>query len=65
MYIEQIMKVYTLTVYIIHIHVECANIMVSHYIWLNAECDFTYATNRFFIANVHGNLFVVTNYNHK
>jgi uncharacterized protein Usg len=65
MYIDQRMKVYTLTIYIIHIHVECANIIVSHYIWQIVEYDFMFATNRFFIVNVHGNLFIVANYNHK
>ncbi len=54
---------YMLTVYIIY--VEYFNIMVNHHLRLNVGCDFTYATNRFLVVNVHCNLFIVANYNRK
>jgi hypothetical protein len=30
--------------------------MGNHHLWLNVECDFNYATNRFLVTNVHFNL---------
>jgi hypothetical protein len=59
----QRMKVYILTVYIIH--VECDDIMLSHHLWLDVTCDFAYASNGILIVQVSYNLFLVTNFNHK
>jgi hypothetical protein len=57
------MKVYMLTVYIIH--VECDDNMLSHHLWLDVECNFTYATNRILVVHVGYNLFLIVNYNYK
>jgi hypothetical protein len=61
--INQHIKLYMLTIYIIH--VKCANIMVNHHLQLNVECNFTYVINGFLVASVDCNLFVVTNYSRK
>jgi hypothetical protein len=59
----QQMKVYMLTIYIIH--VECDDIILNHHLQLNVACNFAYATNEFFVVHVGYNLFLVANYNHK
>ncbi len=55
----QWMRLYMLTIYIIHI--ESANIMVSHHLLLNIQCDFIYATIGVLVACANYNLF----YSHK
>jgi hypothetical protein len=52
-----------LTIYIIH--GECDDIMLSHHLQLDVECNFSYVTNNIFVVHVGSNLFLVTNYNHK
>jgi len=59
----QQMKVYMLTVYIIH--VECDNIRLSHHMWLYVACDFIYVANKILVVHVVCNLFLVANYSHK
>jgi hypothetical protein len=54
---------YMLIVYIIH--VEYINIMMSHHLWLDDECNFIDATTVFLVIDVHCNLFIITNYCHK
>ncbi len=46
----QQMKVYMLTIYIIH--VEHDDIMLSHHLELDVVCDFTYATNGILVVHV-------------
>jgi hypothetical protein len=53
------MKVYMLTIYIIH--VECDDIMLSDHLELNVVCDFTYASNGILVVHVGCNLFLVAN----
>ncbi len=55
----QWMKVYMLTIYIIH--VECDDIMLSDHLELNVVCDFTYASNGILVVHVGCNLFLVAN----
>ncbi len=55
----QWIKLYMMTIYIIHM--EYANIMESHHLLLNIECDFTYATTGVLITYANYNLF----YSHK
>jgi hypothetical protein len=57
------MKVYMLTIYIIH--VECDDIMLSYHLRLDVVCNFTYATNGILIVHVSCNLFWVANYSYK
>jgi hypothetical protein len=57
------MRVYMLTVYIIH--VECDDIMWNHHLWLDVACNFIYATNEILIIHVGCNLFSIANYSHK
>jgi hypothetical protein len=57
------MKVYMLTIYIIH--VECDNIMLSHHLWLDVAYNFIYATNRILVVYVDCNLCLVANYSRK
>jgi hypothetical protein len=59
----QQMKVYMLTIYIIH--VECDDIMLSHHLQLHVACDFTYANNRNLVIHVSCNLFLIANYSYK
>ncbi len=59
----QRMKVYMLTIYIIH--VECDDIMLNHNLQLDVACDFAYATNGILVVHVGCNLFLVANYNPK
>jgi hypothetical protein len=59
----QQMKVYMLTIYIIH--VECDDFMLNHHLQLDVACDFIYATNGILVICVGCNLFLVANYNHK
>jgi hypothetical protein len=59
----QRMKVYMLTIYIIH--VECDDIILNHHLQLNAACNFIYATNGILIVHFGCILFLVANYNHK
>jgi hypothetical protein len=51
----QWMKVYMLTIYIIH--VECDDIMLSHHLQLYVACDFTYVSNRILVVHVICSLF--------
>ncbi len=44
----QQMKVYMLSVYIIH--VECDDIMLSHHLRLDIACDLTYTTNEILVV---------------
>jgi hypothetical protein len=60
---NQWMKVYMLNVYIIHM--KYVHNMSNHHLWLNVRCDFTFATNKLVVTNVHYNLFILANYNHK
>jgi hypothetical protein len=60
---NQQMKMYMLNVYIIH--VKYVHSMSNHHLGLNVRCDFTYATNKILFTNVHYNLFILANYNHK
>jgi hypothetical protein len=53
------MKVYMLTIYIIH--VERDDIMLSHHLELEVVCDFIYATNGILVVHVGCNLFLVAN----
>jgi hypothetical protein len=46
---DQWIKVYILTLYIIH--VKCGDIMLNHRLWLDVPCNFTYAINGSSIAN--------------
>jgi hypothetical protein len=59
----QWMKVYMLTIYIIH--VECDDIMLSHHLRLNVAYNFIYATNEILVVYVDCNLCFVANYNRK
>jgi hypothetical protein len=54
LYDNQRMEMYMLTVYFIH--GKCADIMLSHHLWLKVQCDFIYATK------VDCNYFLVTNW---
>ncbi len=47
------------------INVEFDDIMFSHHLQLDVECNFTYVTNRILIIHVDCNLFLVANNNHK
>jgi hypothetical protein len=51
-----------LTVHIIH--VQYVNIMTSHHLLLDDECNFINATNIFLVIDVHCNLFIIANYRH-
>jgi hypothetical protein len=57
------MKVYMLTIYIIH--GECDDITLSHHLWLDVACNFTYVTNKILVVHVGSNLVLVANYNYK
>jgi hypothetical protein len=59
----QWVKMYMLTVYIIH--VECDDIMLSHHLQLDVAYNFIYATNGILVVYVDCNLCLVTNYSHK
>jgi hypothetical protein len=59
----QWMKVYMLTVYIIH--VECDDIMLNHHLWLDVACNLTYATNGILVVHVGYNLILTANYSPK
>jgi len=54
------MNVYTLIIYIMH--GPFGDIMLSHDLWLDVGCDFTYAIKVFLIVNVGCNCFIVTNW---
>jgi hypothetical protein len=56
----QWMKVYMLIIYIIH--VESDDIMLSHHLWLDVACDFTYATNGILVIHVNCNLILIANW---
>jgi hypothetical protein len=60
---NQRMIVYMLTVYIIH--GAFGDIMLSHDLWLNVWCDFTYTTKSVLIVNVGCIYFLVANQNCK
>jgi len=53
------MKVYMLSIYIIHM--ECDDIMLNHHLRLDVACDFTYAINENLVVHVGCNLFLITN----
>jgi hypothetical protein len=57
------MKVYMLTIYIIH--VECDDSMLSHHMWLYATYNFIYVANKILVVHFVCNLFLVASYNHK
>jgi hypothetical protein len=57
------MKVYMLTIYIIH--VECDDIMLSHNLQLDVARNFIYATNGILVVHVGCNLFLIINYSRK
>jgi hypothetical protein len=59
----QTMNMYTLTVYIIH--GPFGNIMLSHDLWLDVACNFTYATKAILVIKLGCSYFIVTNWNHK
>ncbi len=59
----QWMKSYMLNVYIIH--VECADIVMNHHLWLNVGCNFTYVINGIQLHVLICNFFIVVNYNCK
>jgi len=59
----QQMKVYILTIYIIH--VECDDIMLNHHLQLNVACNFIYATNGILVVHVGYNLILIVNYSLK
>lgn len=56
---DQQIKMYILIVYIIH--VKYVDIIMSHHLELNIECDFIYVINEFLITYVDCNLFVIVN----
>jgi hypothetical protein len=45
------------------IHGPFGDIMLSHDLWLDVGCDFTYATKTILVVNVGCNCFIVTNWN--
>jgi hypothetical protein len=59
----QWMKVYMLTIYIIH--VECDDIMLSRHLWLDVAYNFTYAINGILVVYVDCNLCLIANYSRK
>jgi len=64
LYIDgQWLRVYMLTIYIIH--VGCDDIMLSHRLWLDVACNFTYTTHGILVIHVGCNIFLVANYIHK
>ncbi len=56
----QQMKVYMLTVYIIH--VECDDIMLNHHLLVDVAYNLTYATNGILVVRVGCNLILIANY---
>jgi hypothetical protein len=56
----QRMNMYMFTIYIIHGPFD--DIMLSHDLWLNVGCDFTYATKAILVVNVGCNCFISTNW---
>jgi hypothetical protein len=54
------MNMYMLTLYIIH--GSLGDVMLSHDLWLNVGCNFTYVNNTILIVNVDYNCFIVTNW---
>jgi len=55
----QRMNIYTLTVYIIH--GPFGDVILNHGLWLNVECNFTYAIKVILVVNVGCNYFIVAN----
>jgi hypothetical protein len=53
----QRMRVYMLSVYIIH--VERDDIILSHHMWLYVACDFIYVGNKILVVHVGCNLCLV------
>jgi hypothetical protein len=59
----QRMNMYILLIYIIH--GPFGDVMLSHDLWLNVGCNFTFATKTILIVNVGCNYFIVTNSSRK
>jgi hypothetical protein len=59
----QRMNMYTLIVYIIH--GPFGDVMLNHDLWLDVECNFTYAIKSILIINVGCKYFIVANWNCK
>jgi hypothetical protein len=49
------MEMFTLIIYFIH--GKYVDIMLSHHLWLNIQCDFTYATKGFLITKLIATIF--------
>jgi hypothetical protein len=45
------------------IHGPFGDVMLSHDLWLDVGCDFTYATKAILVVNVGCNCFIVANWN--
>ncbi len=43
------------------IHGPFGDIMTCHDLWLDAQCDFTYATKAILVVNVSCNYFIIAN----
>jgi hypothetical protein len=54
------MNMYTLFIYIIH--GLFGDVMLSHDLWWNVGCNFTYATKTILVVNVGCNYFIVANW---
>jgi len=54
---------YMLIVYIIH--GPFVDVMLSHDLWLDVGCDFTYVIKTILVVNVGCIYFIVANWNHK
>jgi hypothetical protein len=59
----QQMKVYMLTVYIIH--VECDDIMLNHHLLVDVAYNLTCATNGILVVHFGCNLILIANYSRK
>jgi hypothetical protein len=59
----QRMNMYIFIVYIMH--GPFGDIMLSHDLWLDVECNFICAIKSILIMNVGYNYFIATNWNHK
>jgi hypothetical protein len=59
----QRMNMYTLIVYIIH--GSFGDVMLNHNLWLDVECDFTYAIKSILVINVGCKCLIFANWNRK
>ncbi len=55
-----------------HVYIDCihhqwsiGDVMLSHDLWLDVGCNFTYAIQAILVVNVGCNFFMIVNWNHK